>query len=209
MVDTALLRQLVSVVIGAMRRRARRRAAFAVNCVIYVLYHVVSHRIWPGQSIGKRLFRLKVVCTPDPSEDGSGNSRSDVRVGLLRMVVRSLLFARTVWASSWHSRFLALDVAVRLSPDQPITLSGRQFHWEHCSRTCCAVDVLAFLLLRCHANITCLLLCYTSPDRNAGFMCCDASLQIGLLFGGRARRCLHDSITGTKVVAVSPAKSDQ
>ena len=113
MVDTALLRQLVSAVTGAMRGRRRGRATDVINCVIYVLYHALSHRVWPGQSIGKRLFRVKVVCSPDPSENDSGNGRSDGSVGLLKMVVRALLFARTIWTSSWHSRFLALDVAVR------------------------------------------------------------------------------------------------
>ena len=75
-VDTALVNQIVSLFLvngtmrAVLRRAGVRRRSYAFNLAVYGLYHAGSHWIWPGQSIGKRVFRLKVVRS---SEDHSSN----------------------------------------------------------------------------------------------------------------------------------------
>jgi hypothetical protein len=105
------------------------------HIVIYLLYHLGSHWIWPGQSLGKKIFRLKVVrCTLDrgggagSSSEGDGGGGGGAAAGaeigvadasLFRVAVRCLLFAQRVWSSigmnttPLGTRFLFFDIAVK------------------------------------------------------------------------------------------------
>ena len=112
------------------------------HIVIYLLYHLGSHWIWPGQSLGKKIFRLKVVrCTLDrgggagSSSEGDGGGGGGATAGaeigvadasLFRVAVRCLLFAQRVWSSigmnttPLGTRFLFFDIAVILCRLLPI-----------------------------------------------------------------------------------------
>ena len=71
-VDTALLQMLLPAGVDASRRMKRRGrrlvlphpVAYIASILVYLVYHLGAHAIWPGQTLGKKFFGIQVRLQP-------------------------------------------------------------------------------------------------------------------------------------------------